>query len=278
MPIIFPQSPTSGTQFTYGSKTWSWTGYSWDLVSSPAGTTGPRGATGATGINGVAGATGATGSQGIQGIQGPTGATGSQGIQGPTGATGPVGDYVISVNGATGAITNVAKTDTNNNFSTAQTVQGDIQANGYLISGGLLESGQITIRGLKNDILMNTDIVGENQSLVFSPAGNSVITLPGGVSGTVALVGTTVATVNGQTAAVEITGSGAILFVQSGKTGTFNARLASASVTGVASFGNEFVVSAAGAVSLTANYVSSLNGLTGAVTDITPNIRGWFFL
>ena len=263
MPINFPSSPTSGSQYTYGSKTWSWTGYSWDLVSAPAGTTGPRGATGATGP---------------QGIQGSTGATGPQGIQGPTGATGPVGDYVISVNGATGTITNVAKTDTNNNFSTAQTVQGDIQADGNLILGGDLEFGQMTIRAAKNDILMNTDSVGVNQRLVFSPGGNSVITLPSGVSGTVALVGTTVATVNGQTGAVGITGSGAILFVQSGKTGTFNARLASASATGVASFGNEFVVSAAGAVSLTANYVSSVNGLTGAVTDITPNIRGWVFL
>ena len=47
------------------------------------------------------------------------------------------------------------------------------------------------------------------------------------------------------------------------------ARLASSSVTGVASFGNQFVVSAAGAVSLTANYVSSINGATGAVT-ISP--------
>ena len=224
------------------------------MVSSPAGTTGPRGATGATGP---------------QGIQGSTGATGP---------AGPVGNYVVSVNGATGTITNVAKTDTNNNFSTAQTVQGDIQANGNLISGGDLEQGQMIIRASKNDILMNTDIVGANQRLVFSLGGDSIITLPSGVSGTVALVGSTVATVNGQTAAVEITGSGAILFVQSGKTGTFNARLASASATGGASFGNEFVVSAAGAVSLTANYVSSVNGLTGAVTDITPNIRGWFFL
>jgi hypothetical protein len=41
--------------------------------------------------------------------------------------------------------------------------------------------------------------------------------------------------------------------------------LASATVTGVASFGNEFVVSAAGAVGLTSNYVTSVNGRTGNV-------------
>jgi hypothetical protein len=42
--------------------------------------------------------------------------------------------------------------------------------------------------------------------------------------------------------------------------------LASATVTGVASFGNQFVVSATGAVSLTSNYVTSVNGMTGPVT------------
>ena len=46
--------------------------------------------------------------------------------------------------------------------------------------------------------------------------------------------------------------------------------IASASATGVASFGNEFVVSAAGAVSLTANYVRSFNGFTGAVVYAPP--------
>jgi hypothetical protein len=47
---------------------------------------------------------------------------------------------------------------------------------------------------------------------------------------------------------------------------TYSPRLATASLTGVASFGSEFVVSAAGAVSLTSNYVKSFNGATGAVT------------
>jgi len=38
------------------------------------------------------------------GLIGATGAQGIQGIQGVTGATGPVGDYVVSVNGQTGAV------------------------------------------------------------------------------------------------------------------------------------------------------------------------------
>ena len=71
------------------------------------GATGANGTNGATGATGSNGATGATGEQGIQGVTGATGsqgATGEQGIQGVTGATGPVGDYVISVNGQTGAV------------------------------------------------------------------------------------------------------------------------------------------------------------------------------
>jgi hypothetical protein len=85
-------------------------------VTGATGSQGIQGVTGATGSQGIQGVTGATGSQGIQGVTGATGATGEQGIQGvtgatgangtngATGATGPVGDYVISVNGQTGAV------------------------------------------------------------------------------------------------------------------------------------------------------------------------------
>jgi hypothetical protein len=71
MPIQFPINPALNSQYTYGGKTWQWSGYSWDLVSSGSG---------------------------------GTGATGATGPQGATGATGPVGDYVISVNGMTGTV------------------------------------------------------------------------------------------------------------------------------------------------------------------------------
>ena len=52
--------------------------------------------------------------------------------------------------------------------------------------------------------------------------------------------------------------------------GIANVPLASSSATGVASFGNEFVVSALGAVSLTSNYVKSFNGSTGTVSFAVP--------
>jgi hypothetical protein len=107
-------------------------------------------------------------------------------------------------------------------------------------------------------------------------AGELAVNIPdkklfvGGTSGNITFLDASahVTTVNGLTSAITITGSGAILQTVSGTTTTFGARLASSSATGVASFGNEFTVSAAGAVGLTSNYVKSVNGLTGAVVSI----------
>ncbi len=106
-------------------------------------------------------------------------------------------------------------------------------------------------------------------------AGELAINIPdkklfvGGTSGNITFLDASahVTTVNGLTSAITITGSGAITQTVSGTTTTFGARLASATVTGVASFGNEFVVTS-GAVGLTSNYVKSVNGLTGAVVSI----------
>lgn len=55
-----------------------------------------------------------------------------------------------------------------------------------------------------------------------------------------------------------------------GRTGNVGLPLATSSITGLASFGNEFIVSAAGDVSLTGNYVRSFNGSTGAVVYAPP--------
>jgi hypothetical protein len=104
-------------------------------------------------------------------------------------------------------------------------------------------------------------------------AGELAVNIPdkklfvGGTSGNITFLDASahVTTVNGLTSAITITGSGAITQTVSGTTTTFGARLASASATGVASFGNQFTVSAAGAVGLTSNYVTSFNGATGAV-------------
>ena len=120
MAINFPNSPAPNEIYTFNGLSWRWTGSSWTSLGTavigatgatgatgPQGPTGATGAAGATGSQGIQGPTGAAGATGSQGIQGPTGATGSQGPQGNTGntgATGPVGDYVISLMGLTGAV------------------------------------------------------------------------------------------------------------------------------------------------------------------------------
>ena len=57
---------------------------------------------------------------------------------------------------------------------------------------------------------------------------------------------------------------------------SFAVPVASATLTGVASFGNQFVVSTLGAVSLTSNYVMSVNGSTGAVGSIATTSSNTF--
>jgi hypothetical protein len=87
--IAFTASPTAPTGATYGDM-WFNTSSGNVFVYITDGSSsywvepfGPQGATGTAGVAGANGATGATG---------------------PQGATGPVGDYVISVNGSTGAV------------------------------------------------------------------------------------------------------------------------------------------------------------------------------
>ena len=57
---------------------------------------------------------------------------------------------------------------------------------------------------------------------------------------------------------------------EQGPAGSSTYAIASASATGVASFGNEFSVSNLGAVSLTSNYVKSFNGSTGTISFAVP--------
>ena len=115
----------------------------------PTGPTGPQGLPGTAGDvgpQGPRGPTGATGATGSQGLIGPTGATGSQGLMGPTGPTGAIPtDYVISINGATGVITNVAFTNNANNFSVQQVFTSGISANEVNITPttGILRTSNI---------------------------------------------------------------------------------------------------------------------------------------
>jgi hypothetical protein len=103
-------------------------------------------------------------------------------------------------------------------------------------------------------------------SATLVPTQSAVKTYVDGVVGG----GSVVNSVNGTAGAITITGDGGSQLVTvSGTTTTLSNRLASATVTGVASFGNEFVVTS-GAVGLTSNYVKSFNGTTGAVSFAVP--------
>jgi len=109
---------------------------------------------------------------------------------------------------------------------------------------------------------------------ITSPSSNQILRYDGTQGLWVNSAVTTlplVTSINGITGAIGITAGSNITITQSGLTFTVSSStppLASASVTGVASFGNEFIVTAAGAVGLTSNYVKSINGATGAVTDV----------
>lgn len=69
---------------------------------------------------------------------------------------------------------------------------------------------------------------------------------------------------------VTVSTVGSTITIASSAAGGGSPPLATSSITGVASFGDEFVVSALGAVSLTSNYVKSINGVTGT-PSLTAN-------
>ena len=178
---------------------------------------GATGATGPTGPQGIQGVTGATGPQGIQGIQGNTGATGPVGdyvisFNGATGIISGVNSVnsltgeltvsggtgmsvlsggsgitlvntgVLSVNGSTGAVADVARTNVNNNFSASQSVsQGTYKST---LSGNSIS-------------FYESDLFGVTQTWQTPPAAtNTTITFPvytttlAGLAGTQIFTGT----------------------------------------------------------------------------------------
>lgn len=106
MAITFPSSPTLNQVYSYGSQSWTWNGFAWELnlitaVAGPEGPAGPTGATGPQGPQGIQGIQGPQGDVGPAGPTGPTGATGATGPQGPQGIQGDTGP--AGATGATGA-------------------------------------------------------------------------------------------------------------------------------------------------------------------------------
>jgi len=249
-------------------------------------------------------------------------------------------NVVTSVNGATGPITNVAKTNVSNDFTSSQQISNSLTVTGFsspyevILNSSTISMGDVNQEGDNVRLIIDNGAVGiyaygrinqygaggiESDSSLVAPNvyASQFFTFPNGQTAT-----SIVTTVNGATGAVTITGdSGSVIGIQNNKitariatasvtgvasfdsrhfalgasghvslTGTYQVtghtvvsggasqlvsvsgniatidnRIATASVTGVASFGNEFVVTS-GAVGLTSNYVKSINGATGAVT------------
>ena len=252
MPLDFPTSPVLNQTYTFAGSVWIFNGSAWQLqFSGTVGNTGPTGATGATGPQGNTGATGATGPQGN------TGATGA------TGATGPVGDYVISLRGLTGAV------GLTNGSGIGLSVSGNTLTFtniGVLSFNGLTGAVTGVTTGIANTF-------GPLQSFTngISAAGgtfNELTRFTAGISS--AFVRTP--SIQGPGGADVIFDSGAIKLQQLGFPSNNTTRLtASSTVDQTITLPDD-----TGTVALTKSVVSSFNGLTGAVTGVTTGTANTF--
>ena len=134
-------------------------------------------------------------------------------------------------------------------------------------SGNLAATQSVTVAGADTGVGINKTVNIGTGSGVNGVATVNIGQTPSEGSGTINLLSKTVVT---ESLRVPILYASNVVNSWNGLTGavTFAVPLASASVTGVASFGNEFVVSGVGAVGLTSNYVKSVNGLTGAIVSV----------
>jgi hypothetical protein len=168
MPLNFPSSPAINDQYTFAGRTWVWNGSAWDsynpgisgYVSALNGFTGGVTLAAGTGITLTSTSNTITIATIVGvGATGATGATGPQGIQGATGATGPVGNYVISFNGLTGAVTgaslgantftalntfNAGISSAGGTFSSLTRFTAGITASTLYVSGGATFAGALS--------------------------------------------------------------------------------------------------------------------------------------
>ncbi len=82
--LNFPSSPNIGDIYTYGVRSWVWSGAVWSAApsSGPPGVEGPPGPEGPEGPVGPQGQRGEAGPAGPVGPAGPAGASGAKGDQG----------------------------------------------------------------------------------------------------------------------------------------------------------------------------------------------------
>jgi len=232
-------------------------------------------------------------------VRSVNGATGSVTIAQGTNVTISTVGNTITINSsgggsspplATSSITGVASF--NSSYFTVSGAGAVSLASGYQVTGDTVAAGSaIGISRSGNTVTVSnigvTSFNGATGAITYAPPiattsltgvasfnssyftvnGSGAVSLASGyqVTGDTVVAGTAIGiSRSGNT--VTISNIGVTSF--NGATGSifYSPTIATSSITGVASFGNEFLVSAAGAVSLTANYVKSFNGATGAVT------------
>jgi hypothetical protein len=177
----------------------------------------------------------------LRGLTGAIGLTNGNGIgisvSGQTMTFSNTG--VLSIDGGTGAITNVAKTNAANTFNQTQSIEGS----GSLGSSYLTEYGG---SGVTFNFDTGIDVGSQRWTAGLAGGSNTTITFPTD-TGTLALTKNVVSSVRGLTGPVGLTnGSGIDLSVS----------------------GNTLTVSNTG--------VLSFNGLTGAVTGVTTGTANTF--
>ena len=125
MPLNFPTTGLTAneTQYTFENNTWIWNGYAWDSVVTPN-------------------------SVGLTAY-----------VRTWNGQTGDVvfSNYVTSINGTTGAVTNIAKTDTAQTFTAIQSFALGFTANGATFTNnlhaGTIKGGQLNVQNTTSNII-----------------------------------------------------------------------------------------------------------------------------
>jgi hypothetical protein len=224
---------------------------------------------GVASFNGLTGAV--TGVASIRGLTGAVGITNSTGIglsvSGQTMTFSNTG--VLSIDGGTGAVTNVAKTNVDNNFSSAQTIDG---SGAYLeIVGGAGDAFTLT-PGVG---IVVSDAYNFPQTLRFSQTGTTTtVTLPNYTTTLAGLSGNqTFTALNTFNAGISASGGVTLAGTFSGSTGSFS-RLLTASAGISAAGGVTLAGTLQGTTASFTGLVSSAVGFSGAGTNLTGNASG----
>ena len=275
-------SVANNQALVYDSSTGQWVNKSFSSLPVVTSFNGSTGAV--TGVGSFNGSTGTiVGVNSVRGLTGTVGITNGSGIglsvSGQTMTFSNTG--VLSIDGGTGAITNVAKTNVNNNFSTSQSVNGAIVASDPVFT--------VTINPTK--ITFYEDNLGFSTDLYAGQYLNQSIYLPGystilaGLSGdpqtfTGTNIFNSIAYFNGGISAAGATFSSLARFNAgiSSAGGTFSALTrfsAGISAAGGTFSGTQTFVNGAtfqGNINAP-NIVTSFNGSTGAIVGVN-SVRG----